>query len=143
MKILLSEAHNWCDASRSKLYNDARAGLISTEKDPHRGNKKVVDTAELERAYGSIRNPDENPPETEVNSNGQHIETEKLIQSYENRIQDLQKQLDLASEREDTLTAEKSKLLDLTDRLQKQNEVLMLPPAPEKKRNWFDRLTGK
>ena len=40
MKILLSEAHNWCDASRSKIYNDARDGLISTEKDPHRGNKK-------------------------------------------------------------------------------------------------------
>ena len=144
MKILLSEAHNWCDASRSKLYNDARSGLISTEKDPHRGNKKVVDTAELERAYGSIRDPNENPPDTEMNGAGQHIETEKLIQSYENRIQDLQKQLDLASAREETLTAEKSKLLDLTDRLQKQNETLMLPPpVPEKKRNWFERLTGR
>ena len=137
MKILLSDAHNWCDASRSKLYNDARAGLISTEKDPHRGNKKVVDTAELERAYGSIRNPDENPPDTEMNGAGQHIETEKLIQSYENRIQDLQKQLDIASAREENLTAEKSKLLDLTDRLQKQNEVLMLPPPPEKKTGFF------
>ena len=143
MKILLSEAHHWCDASRSKLYNDARAGLISTEKDPHRGNKKVVNTAELERAYGPISDPNENPSETEMNGVGQHIETEKLIQAYENRIQDLQKQLDLASTREETLTAKKSKLLDLTDRLQKQNETLMLPPAPEKKRNWFDRLTGR
>lgn len=141
MKILLSEAHNWCDASRSKIYNDARDGLISTEKDPHRGNKKTIDTAELERAYGSIRNPDENPSETEKDARGQHIETEKLIQSYENRIQDLQKQLDLAEAREETLTAEKSKLLDLTDRLQKQNETLMLPP-PETKRNWLLRLVG-
>ena len=49
MKILLSEAQNWCSASRSKVYADAREGLLSTEKDPHRGNKKVVDTAELER----------------------------------------------------------------------------------------------
>ena len=78
-----------------------------------------------------------------MNGAGQHIETEKLIESYENRIQDLQKQLDLASTREETLTAEKSKLLDLTDRLQKQNETLMLPPAPEKQRNWFDRLTRR
>ena len=141
MKILLSEAHNWCDASRSKLYKDARTGLISTEKDPHRGNKKVVDPAELERAYGSIRNPDENPPETEMNGAGQHIDPETLIQSYENRIQDLQKQLDLAASREETLTADKSKLLDLTDRLQKQNETLMLP-APQTK-TWWQRLTGK
>jgi hypothetical protein len=143
MKILLSEAHNWCNASRSKLYNDARDGLISTQKDPHRGNKKVIDTAELERAYGSIHDPNENSPETEINGNGQPIETEKLIQLYENRIQDLQKQLELASTREETLTAEKSKLLDLTDRLQKQNELLMLPPVPEKKSNWVERLTGR
>lgn len=142
MKILLSEAHNWCDASRSKIYNDARDGLISTEKDPHRGNKKIVDTAELERAYGSIHNPDENPSETEKDDRGQSIETEKLIQSYENRIQDLQKQLDLANEREETLSAEKSKLLDLTDRLQKQNETLMLPPPPQKRTGFFG-LFGK
>ena len=34
MKILLSEAHHWCSASRSKVYADAREGLLSTEKDP-------------------------------------------------------------------------------------------------------------
>ena len=96
----------------------------------------------IERAYGSIRNPDENPSETEKDARGQSIETEKLIQSYENRIQDLQKQLDLANDREETLTAEKSQLLDLTDRLQKQNETLMLPPPPETKRNWLLRLVG-
>ena len=100
LKILLSEAHRWCDASRSKIYNDAHEGLISSEKDPHRGNKKTIDTAELERAYGSIRNPDDNPSETEKDARGQHIETEKLIKSYENRIQDLQKQLELANDRE-------------------------------------------
>ena len=145
MKILLSEAHNYCDTSRSKIYNDARDNLISTEKDPHRGNKKIVDIAELERAYGSIRNPDENPSETGKDARGQPIDTEKLIQSYENRIQDLQKQLDLANNREETLTAEKSKLLDLTDRLQKQTETLMLPPADEKRQkspNWLLRLVG-
>ena len=102
MKILLSEAHNWCSASRSKVYADAREGLLSTEKDPHRGNKKVVDTAELERVYGRIHNPEENPAETKKNGDGLHLDDEKLIQSYENRIQDLQKQLDLASERGDS-----------------------------------------
>lgn len=142
MKILLSEAHNWCSASRSKVYADAREGLLSTEKDPHRGNKKVVDTAELERVYGRIHNP----AETEKNGDGLHLDDEKLIQSYENRIQDLQKQLDLASERETALISEKSQLLDLTDRLQRQTETLMLPPASEQKEKksigWLQRLIG-
>lgn len=46
LKTLLSEAENWVEAGRSKIYDDARKGLISTEKDPTCGNKKVVDTAE-------------------------------------------------------------------------------------------------
>ena len=144
MKILLSDAHRWCDASRSKIYNDARDGLLSTEKDPHRGNKKIVDIAELERAYSSIRNPDENPSETEKNAGGQHIDTEKLIQSYENRIQDMQKQLDLAGERETALTAEKSQLLDLLS-AEKEEKRALMPPVDEKTRkspNWLLRLVG-
>ena len=67
MKILLSEAENWVKAGRTKIYDDARKGRLSTEKDPHRGNRKVVDTAELERVYGKIRNPDENPQRTQTN----------------------------------------------------------------------------
>ena len=133
MKLLLSEAHNWCNASRSKIYDDARHGILSTEKDAGRGNRKVIDVAELERVYGQIRNPDE----SETDGTGQQISTETLIQSYENRIQDLQKQLALANQREETLTTEKSRLLDVTDRL-----TLMLPPVDEKKPNWLFRLIG-
>ena len=93
MKILLSEAHNWVFPGRSKVYADASAGLFSTEKDPTRGNKKVVDTAELERVYGKIRNPAETPQRTEANADGHFISTTELVQSYENRIHDLQAQL--------------------------------------------------
>ena len=39
-------------------------------------------------------------------------------------------------------TAKNAKLLDLADRLQKQNEVLMLP-VPQTKRVGWQRLTGK
>ena len=119
--------------------------MLSTEKDPHRGNKKIVDIAELERAYSSIRNPDENPSETENNAGGQHIDTEKLIQSYENRIQDMQKQLDLAGERETALTAEKSKLLDLLSAEKEEKRALMLP-APQKRTVFcglFRKAAGK
>ena len=64
MKILLSEAENWVKAGRSKIYDDARKGVLSTEKDPHRGNRKVVDVSELERVYGKIRNPERNSRRT-------------------------------------------------------------------------------
>ena len=57
----------------------------------------------------------------------------KIIALLENHIADLKAQLTPASDRETALITEKSKLLDLTDRLQKQNGTLMLPPGPEKK----------
>ena len=66
----------------------------------------------------------------------------KIVALLENQVADLKSQLAQASDRETALITEKSKLLDLTDRLQKQNEVLMLPP-PAKKRSWLHRLTGR
>ncbi len=51
----LSEALDLVDISRSKLYQDATDGTISTEK--KKQGKKVVDVAELESVYGQFRNP--------------------------------------------------------------------------------------
>ena len=143
MKILLSEAENWVEAGRTKIYEDARKGILSTEKDPHRGKRKVVDTAELERVYGKIRNPDENPQRTETDGNGRYISTEELVQSYENRIQDLEKQLAQAADRESALFFEKSKLLDLLT-AEKEEKRALMPPVGEKEksRNWLLRLVG-
>ena len=73
MKILLSEAKNWVESGRTKIYDDARKGVISTEKYPTRGNKKIVDTADLERVYGKLRNPEENPQRTETDGNGRYL----------------------------------------------------------------------
>ena len=73
LKILRSEAENWVEAGRSKIYEDARKGVLSTEKYPHRGHKKIVDVSELERVYGKIRNPDQNPQRTETNDNGRYL----------------------------------------------------------------------
>jgi hypothetical protein len=134
MKILLSEAENWVKAGRSKIYADARKGVLSTEKDPHRGNKKVVDTSELQRVYGEIQNPDENPQRTETNGDGRYISTDELIKSYENRILDLEQQLARATDRETALMDEKSKLLDLLS-AEKEEKRLMLPPP---KTSFFD-----
>ena len=42
-----------------------------------------------------------------------------------------------------TGNAENAQLLELADRLQKQNEVLILPPEPRTKPTGWQRLTGK
>ena len=159
MKILLSEAENWVKAGRSKIYDDARKGLISTEKDPTRGNKKVVDTAELQRVYGEIQNPTDNPQRnpqrTKTDDGGL---SDQLVQQYENRIQDLQTQLAHANDRETALLADKSKLLDLLsaekdEKRELKAEMLALMPPPEereqktaqtqiKPRGWLQRLLG-
>ena len=143
MKILLSEAENWVKAGRTKIYEDARKGLISTEKDPHRGNRKVVDVSELERVYGKLRNPDENPQRTQTNGNGRYISTDELVESYENRILDLEQQLTRATDRETALMDEKSKLLDLLT-AEKEEKRALMPPVEEKQksRNWLLRLVG-
>ena len=49
----------------------------------------------------------------------------KVIELLEGQVQDLKERLTKAD-------AEKAQLLDLADRLQKQNELLMLP-SPKKK----------
>ena len=138
MKILLSAAENWVEAGRSKIYDDARKGRLSTEKDPHRANKKIVDVSELERVYGKIRNPDENQQRTETNGGGHYISTEEHVQSYENRIQDLENQLARATDRETALMDEKSKLLDLLS-AEKEENRLMLPPPKRRLFSFFRR----
>lgn len=132
--------------------------MISTEKDPHRGNKKVVDTSELQRVYGEIRNSDENPQRTETNGDGRYIFTDEIVESYENRILDLEQQLTRATDRETALMDETSKLLDLLtaekeEKRALKSEMLALMPLPEerqqktvptqiKPRRWFQRLLG-
>ena len=108
--------------------------MPSAEKDSHRGNKKIVDVSELERVYGKIRNPDENPQRTETNGNGRYISTEELIKSYENRIQDLEKQLARAIDPETALMDEKSKLLDLLT-AEKEEKRALMPPVEEKQKS--------
>ena len=66
----------------------------------------------------------------------------EILAIKDNQISDLRSQLEKAETQLEIATTEKSKLLDLTDRLQKQNEVLMLP-APKPKSGWWQRLTGK
>ena len=111
---------------------------MTATKDSSRGNKKFVDLVELERVYGKVKNPDE----TETNGNDSNGQQNLLIQSYENRIQDLQKQLDLAGERETALIDERKKFIDLLSAEKEEKRALMPPPEEQKTKGWLQRLLG-
>ena len=141
-KLTITEAVKVIPVSESKLRRDMKAGVVSFEVDEK--GKKRFDLSELARVYGQIdlaenngQVKESNPPLSETGH-----DNPKVVALLENQIADLKAQLEKSDERETALITEKSKLLDLTDRLQKQNEVLMLP-APKPKSGWWQRLTGK
>ena len=163
-KLTITEAVKVIPVSESTLRRDLKSGKVSFETDAK--NRKQIDVSELTRVYGQLKpsngtqplasensehaepvnddhqNPSMNGNETHQTPSMTENDDPKIVTLLENQIADLKAQLAQASDRETALITEKSKLLDLTDRLQKQNEVLMLP-APEKKRSWLERLTGR
>ena len=141
-KLTITEAVKVIPVSESKLRRDMKAGVVSFEVDEK--GKKRFDLSELARVYGQIDLAENNgqvkeskPPLSETGH-----DNPKVVALLENQVADLKAQLEKSDERETALITEKSKLLDLTDRLQKQNEVLMLP-APKPKSGWWQRLTGR
>ena len=164
-KLTITEAVKVIPISESTLRRDLKSGKVSFDTDGK--NRKQIDVSELTRVYGRplkqsngtqppasencepaepVNDDHQNPPmngnETHQNPSMTENDDPKIVALLDNQISDLKAQLAQASDRETALITEKSKLLDLTDRLQKQNEILMLP-APEKKRSWLDRLTGR
>ena len=57
-KITVSEALKLVPVKKTALYGDIKKGVLSAETD-NRG-RKIVDTAELERVYGSLETPNTN-----------------------------------------------------------------------------------
>ena len=163
-KLTITEAVKVIPVSESTLRRDLKSGKISFDTDGK--NRKQIDVSELTRVYGKLKpsngtqppaskngelaepvnddhqNPPMNGNETHQNPSTTENDHPKIVALLDNQIADLKVQLAQASDRETALITEKSKLLDLTDRLQKQNEVLMLP-APQKNLTWWQRLTGK
>ena len=153
-RLTIKEAVAIAPVSESTLRRDIRSGKVSSEKDD-RGRRRI-DSAELARVYGQLRqsthsnDTEMNAVDTPNNGSGNVNDSPdtpdddpKIIALLENQIGDLKSQLEKAETQLQIATTEKSKLLDLTDRLQKQNEVLMLPPEPQTKRNWWQKLTDR
>ena len=146
-KIPLQQAVKMTGKSESTLRRDVKKGKVSAERDD-RGHMRF-DVSELQRAYGELKSTGEDAPSTEQGNHDNAMtghDRGREITLLENQIADLRNQLARTETQLDTATAEKTKLLDLTDRLQKQNETLMLPPPDEKNdrksQNWLLRLVG-
>ena len=156
-KLSITQAAKVIPVSESTLRRDLKSGKVSFDTDAK--GRKQIDVSELTRVYGQLNaqngsQPQEDPSgesaepvkddRQNVSMNGNDTaqnpsvngnDSEKVLALLEGQVADLKAQLAQATDREKTL-------LDLADRLQKQNEVLMLP-APEKKRGWLDRLMGR
>ena len=139
-KITIIEAVKLIPVSEATLRRNIASGKVSSEKDAR--GRRVIDVSELQRAYGELESTGEDAQSTGKDNNKAMHEHDRaeIIATKDNQIADLQSQLERAELREDALTAEKSKLLELVSRLQAQNEVLSLPGEVEKKPNWVVRL---
>lgn len=127
-KLTIKEALAVISVSESSLRRDIKKGKVSSEKDLQ--GRRRIDVSELERVYGQLKHANEAPdiPDASVRERQMTLDdTPKIITLLEGQVQDLKAQLQ-------TATAENVKLLDLADRLQKQNEVFMLPSAKKQKR---------
>ena len=128
-KLTISEAVAMIPVSESTLRRDMKRGKVSFDTDEK--GRKQFDVSELERVYGPLTDAEtandthQKPPMTD-NDN-------KVITLLEEQVQDLKAQLSEA-------TTEKQQLLELANRLQKQNEVLMLPAADDASQGWLSRL---
>ena len=120
-KLSIVEAVKVIPVSESKLRRDLKAGKVSCET--AKNGKKVIDSSELERAYGLL-------PANEVQSNG--TDNQKIVSFLEAQVIDLKSQLEKAEERE-------NKLLDMLSTEQEKTRQLMLP-APKKKAGLFSFL---
>ena len=135
-KITLSEAVKIIPVSESTLRRDMRSGKVSSEKD--RRGRNLFDTAELVRVYGDLKINGNPPRSSEHVNEGQMTDNDtptKIVAVLESQNTELKAQLEKAH-------TENAQLLELATRLQKQNELLMLPP-PQPKRRFLTFLRTK
>ena len=162
-RLTIKEAVVIAPVSESTLRRDIKSGKVSSEKDD-RGRRRI-DTAELARAYGQLTqstqsndtemNAVDTPKKVTVDVNDTpdtSSEDPKIVALLENQIADLKAELERATDRENVLITEKTKLLDMlsteqekTRLEQEKSRLLMLPETSEKTRktpNWLLRLVG-
>ena len=140
-KVSLQQAVKMTGKSESTLRRDVKKGKVSAERDV-RGHLKF-DVSELQRAYGELKSTGDDAESTEQSNDNAMNGHDKvdILAIKDNQIDDLRAQLEKAEIRETALTDERSKLLDLLS-AEKENVRALLPPADDRKSNWWHRLVG-
>ena len=139
--VSLQKSVKMTGKSESTLRRDVKKGKVSAERDV-RGHLKF-DVSELQRAYGELKSTGEDAQSAEL-GNGKAMtghDTVDILAVKDNQIADLRNQLEKSEMRETALTDERSKLLDLLS-AEKENVRALLPPADDRKSNWWHRLVG-
>ena len=140
--LTITQAADLITPSISTLRRDIRKGKVSVTTDK-RGYQRI-DPSELSRVY-DIKKPIPNDAPVNTNERNQNVSMNS-VDTPENSVLNIvdSQIVSLLREQNATLTAqiaeekqEKAKLLDLADRLQKQNELLMLPKPKGSFMNYF------
>ena len=164
-KITVSEALKIVPVKKTALYGDIKKGVLSAEMDSR--GRKVVDTAELERVYGSLKNPNTNgkqngTPRTEPNGTGKVKGTDRTeadTHGNANEVSVLKAQVELLTEslerseqRAEELKEDKKEIGEwlaeahkMLSAEQEKTRLLMLPnseQAERKEKGWLLRLVG-
>ena len=121
MKVSISEASKLTGKSIPTLHRHTNSGKLSYSKNER--DEKVVQIVDLERIYGKLKQLTDETRETAEQDTTFLIDNQELRQendTLKRENDNLKSQLRDAGERE-------KRLFDLSERLPKQNEVLMLP----------------
>ena len=140
--LTITQAAELIEPSISTLRRDIRKGKVSVSVDK-RGYQRV-DPSEISRVY-EMKNPNQNDAQVNTNEPRQNGSMNSVDSPENSELNSVDSQIvSLLREQNATLTAqiaeekqEKAKLLDLADRLQKQNELLMLPKPKGSFMNYF------
>ena len=155
-KITISEALKLVSVKKTALYGDIKKGVLSAGLDSR--GRKVVDTAELERVYGTLKDPNTNgtqngTPRTETNNSEQGNgtgRTESDTHGNASEVSVLKAQVDFltttlqkAETRAEELKADKAELGErlaevhkMLSAEQEKTRLLMLS-APKKNASWW------
>ena len=148
-RITISEAEKLVNPSGKTLHRWTQQGKLSYSLNAE--GVKVVDTAELERVCGPLKNPNADSRESHESGHRDtvsRVETAdfappavpdktELVSSLERHIESLTSQLETANRQLDRAFDEKAGLLRVLE-----NQTLMLPKPEEEveKLSWWQRL---
>ena len=144
-KLNLTQAAKAAGIARGTLYKHIDEGKLSCQLDDK--GKRVIDTSELMRVYGEIKQPEINGERSEDRPI-EHKETQEeteITAVLRERIGDLEKQVEDLRQDKEASNKRESELLDIV----KQQQTLLLPPGDTKKSGkdakkagFFGRLFG-